>query len=188
MNWDKVVFFDLETTGLRAHEHAIVEIAAYCPKTKETFHRRVKPFRDIPVEASAIHGIYEQDVETEQTWSVIGESFVNYVLQNVGEKPIWCAYNGHRFDVPFLQMELLRLGMDPFTHRAIDPYPVMKRLFPEMPSRKQSLVFLELFGEEMQNAHNALGDLVALQRICEDDRVRELLGSTLKKFNNLKYP
>jgi len=179
----RFVHFDLETTGLKAENHAIVEIAASANGSK--FYSRVKPWLPIPTETSRIHGIFDKDVEDAPTFEAVGPQFVQWVTETVGYEPIFVAYNGRKFDVPFLWTELFRINIkQPFkTVACIDPYLCMKTIFPDMRSRKQTLVYQELFGNAMKDAHSAGGDLKALVRICEEERVKNYLMGTFAVFD-----
>ena len=48
----KVIFYDLETTGLSSKKDKIVEIAALDFHSKETFQRLVNPKMPIPIASS----------------------------------------------------------------------------------------------------------------------------------------
>ena len=61
-----IVFFDLETTGINIAKDRIVEISVlkvYPNGKEEQKTIRVNPGMHIPEEASAIHGIYDEDVK-----------------------------------------------------------------------------------------------------------------------------
>jgi DNA polymerase III subunit epsilon len=71
-----IVFFDLETTGINIANDRIVEISLLKINpdgTEESLTYRVNPERPIPAEASAIHGIYDEDVKEEPPFSEIGK-------------------------------------------------------------------------------------------------------------------
>ena len=60
-----IVFFDLETTGINIAKDRIVEISVlkvYPNGKEEQKTIRVNPGMHIPEEASAIHGIYDEDI------------------------------------------------------------------------------------------------------------------------------
>lgn len=87
MDESRFVYLDVETTGIKAHSNAIVEIAASA-HGKE-FYSRVKPWMLIPKEASAIHTIYNKDVEHEDTFEVVGPRFIDWVLNRAGPNPVF---------------------------------------------------------------------------------------------------
>lgn len=60
-----IVFFDLETTGVNIAKDRVVEISVlkvYPHGKEEQKTIRINPEMPIPKEASAIHGIYDEDV------------------------------------------------------------------------------------------------------------------------------
>ena len=61
-----LAFFDLETTGIQINRDRIVEISiakANLDGSVEVKTRRVNPGIPIPLEASLVHGIYDEDVK-----------------------------------------------------------------------------------------------------------------------------
>ena len=69
-----IVFFDLETTGTNINSDRIVEICylkVYPNGNEESKTMRINPEMHIPAEASAVHGIYDEDVDEydfRKTW------------------------------------------------------------------------------------------------------------------------
>ena len=77
-----LVFFDLETTGTDTAKDRIVEISilkVHPNGTEETKTRRINPEMPIPAEASAIHGIYDDDVKDEPTFKQIAKSLADFI-------------------------------------------------------------------------------------------------------------
>ena len=61
-----LVFFDLETTGTNINSDRIVEICylkVYPNGNEEAKTLRINPEMHIPEQASAVHGIYDEDVK-----------------------------------------------------------------------------------------------------------------------------
>ena len=74
-----IVFFDLETTGINIAKDRIVEISVLkvMPNGKEEQKTvRVNPGMHIPEQASAIHGIYDEDVKDCPTFKEIAKDLV----------------------------------------------------------------------------------------------------------------
>ncbi len=74
-----IVFFDLETTGLNIASDRIVEISllkVYPDGREESVTKRVKPGIPISDEASAIHGISNEDVKDEPVFSQIADQII----------------------------------------------------------------------------------------------------------------
>ena len=69
-----IIFFDLETTGVDTARDRIVEISMIkvMPDGEEIVKtRRINPGMHIPEEATAIHGITDDDVKDEPTFAQI---------------------------------------------------------------------------------------------------------------------
>ena len=104
------MFFDLETTGIDPATDKIVEISALqlAPDgTRDSKTRRVNPGRPIPPEASAVHGILDDDVCDEPTFGQIARSLLDWI----GDADL-AGFNIRRFDVPLLERELREAGLD----------------------------------------------------------------------------
>lgn len=105
-----LVFFDLETTGLNISEARIVELSflkVHPNGEEEVKSRRVNPEIPIPPEATAIHGITDEDVKDCPTFKQIAKSLANHL-----EGCDLAGFNSNRFDVPMLAEEFLRAGVD----------------------------------------------------------------------------
>lgn len=105
-----IVFFDLETTGInithdRIVEISIVKIMPNGEKIERT--RRVNPEMPIPAEATAIHHITDEDVAGEPTFRQLAKS-----LAAVFTGCDVAGYNSNRFDIPMLDQEFRRAGVD----------------------------------------------------------------------------
>ena len=60
-----IIFFDLETTGVDTSKDRIVEISMVkvgVDGTKQVKTRRINPEMPIPAEATAVHGITDDDL------------------------------------------------------------------------------------------------------------------------------
>ena len=108
-----LVFFDLETTGVDVEKDRIVQIAItrMVPTSEEDTVRKtedmwlVNPGIPIPERASAVHGIYDADVEGMPTFSDISEEVAKWF-----EGADVCGHNVIRFDIPLLENEMKRVG------------------------------------------------------------------------------
>ncbi|MEI8124716.1 MAG: exonuclease domain-containing protein, partial [Parachlamydiaceae bacterium] len=65
------IFYDTETTGIRAEKDRVIEIAAYDPMNDRSFERLVNPGCPIPAEATAIHHISNEMVADAPSFDVI---------------------------------------------------------------------------------------------------------------------
>ena len=178
---DRIVLFDLETTGTDYKKNdCIIEIAASA-NNGDRFVSRVKPNVPICAGAKKAHGISDQDLAACEPWSRVGRRFVAWVLAHAGRKPVFVAYNGSRFDVPFLGVELRRIYGKAHPFQAIfslDPFLVVRKKLQDLKPQTQTNVYKHLFGTPMPNAHSAEGDLLALERICSHELIQNFIHFT----------
>ena len=93
------VFVDVETTGLKATEDAIVQVSAlrfFGKKTIDGLNSYVNPLRPIPEKVVAIHGITDDKVKDAPTIDEIKEPFMNLI-----KDAILVGHNAP-FDLDFL--------------------------------------------------------------------------------------
>lgn len=105
-----IVFFDLETTGINITKDRIVEISVLkvMPDGSVTERtRRINPEMHIPEEATAVHHITDEDVANEPTFRQVAKS-----LAEMFKGSDIAGYNSNRFDVPMLDEEFRRAGVD----------------------------------------------------------------------------
>lgn len=103
-----LVGVDCETTGRRPKTAAIVQLSLeiYAPgMAVQRYTTLVNPIMRIPAEASAIHGIYDRDVETAPTFKKLAPTLAAQ-LQNVD----FFGKSIKRYDLPLLREEFLRAG------------------------------------------------------------------------------
>lgn len=77
-----LVFFDLETTGINIAKDRIVEISVlkvYPNGKEEQKTMRVNPEIPIPAEATAVHGITNEDVKDCPTFKQIAKELARYI-------------------------------------------------------------------------------------------------------------
>jgi DNA polymerase-3 subunit epsilon len=147
--------FDTETTGLRPHSEALVELAAVrfslAGGPKEYFQTLVNPGIPIPWAATNVHGITDPMVSTAPSLAQVLPSFFRFLG---GAVPV--AHNAP-FDIGFLSLHGLRLGFEPPTGPVLDSCMFSRRVFPEQSSHKlESLV--AAFGIQEGTFHRALAD------------------------------
>jgi len=105
-----LVFLDLETTGINIVTDRIVEIALIkvnVDGTEEEKLMRINPEQPIPIEASLIHGIYDEDVKDAPTFKEVAKTLAKFI-----EGCDLAGFNSNRFDIPLLAEEFLRAEVD----------------------------------------------------------------------------
>src|SRR5689334_23243506 len=107
---NRAVLFDTETTGLepsngdRVIEVACLELVNDLP-TGRHFHRLIDPQRDVPPEASRVHGFTNADLAGKPLFADIAAELAEFL----GDSKL-IAHNAP-FDFAFLDMEFSRAGM-----------------------------------------------------------------------------
>ena len=177
--------FDLETTGTAIGVDRIVGIAILkiCPDgSEEPFNRRVNPEMPIPPEASAVHGIYDKDVEREPPF---GE-----VARSVAETLEGCdlaGYNILKFDLPLLESEFKRVGIDFSSNdrHVIDPL----RIFQTREPRNLEGAYRFYCEGEHEDAHSASKDTQVCWEVMQAqlDRYADL-PQTVEELHNYCQP
>jgi len=168
-----LIFFDLETTGINVASDRIVEISylkVYPNGNKTSKTIRVNPTIPIPKQASDIHGIKDEDVKNEPTFSEIAKSLVKDF-----EGSDFAGYNSNKFDVPLLAEEFIRadVDMDLKKRNLID----VQVIFHKMEQRTLSAAYKFYCEKDLKNAHSAEADTLATY---------EILKAQLDRYSNLK--
>lgn len=168
-----LVFFDLETTGINISKDRIVEISLLKvhPNGKEEIKtRRINPEMPIPPQATAIHGITDEDVKDCPTFRQVAKS-----LADILEGCDIAGFNSSRFDVPMLSEEFLRAGVDfdPSKRKFVD----VQIIFHKKEPRTLEAAYRFYCDKELEDAHSAEADTRATY---------EVLKSQLKHYDDLE--
>ncbi|MBN8891377.1 MAG: DNA polymerase III subunit epsilon [Rhodospirillales bacterium 70-18] len=161
----RAVLFDTETTGLdpltgdRVIEFAAIELEGDLP-TSRTFHRLIHPQRDIPEEATRIHGITLERLRDAPRFEEVADD----ILAFLGDDPL-IAHNAP-FDFGFMNAELARMRLPALDRaRMVDTLVLAKARFPGMPNSLDALC--RRFGIDLseRTSHNALLDCRLLAEV-----------------------
>lgn len=162
---NRIVFFDLETTGTSISKDRIVQISAVETDLNLNVLSPIKnilinPTIPIPKEASDVHKITDEMVKDKATFDKYAKSMLPYFSDC-----ILGGFNIKRFDIPLLAEEFARCGIDlPLKDRqVVDCY----NIFAEKEPRNLSAAFKFYTGDEMQNAHDAEADTTATVSILK---------------------
>ncbi|MCP4602552.1 MAG: 3'-5' exonuclease [Proteobacteria bacterium] len=183
-----LIFFDVETTGLDVKNDRIIEIAAvkaWPDGRQEEKCRRFNPLIPIPKEATAIHGISDEDVKNEPP-------FTRYVKGEGGIAAFFsgsdlAGFNIISFDIPILQAEFERAKekLDLSGVSVIDAY----RIFVSKEPRNLCAALKFYCNKDHEEAHSALGDVRATAEVLESQLKRYLdLPNTPTELDQALYP
>lgn len=108
---------DIETTGLSQEKgHRIIEICLAMYRTDDwrefkkignPWTKRIDPERSIDPAAQHVHGISIEDLKGCEKWEEVSKDF--HKLLSACDLVV--AHNGDGFDLPFIGLEFLRIGM-----------------------------------------------------------------------------
>jgi DNA polymerase III subunit epsilon len=156
---------DTETTGLdpatgdRVIEIAAIELVNLMP-TGTVYHTLLDPERDVPPEATKVHGFTAEMLRGKPKFAEIVEDFVGFL----GDSEI-IAHNAP-FDFGFLDAELVRVGHPALDRaRMIDSLMLAKKRYPGMPNSLDSLCRRMAIDNSMRTSHNALLDVKLLAQV-----------------------
>lgn len=155
-----IVFFDLETTGVDVKNDRIVEFG-YVKLTPDGDIARscfyINPGVPIPAEATAVHGIKDEDVSDMASFAVIA-----FGLAVLMEDCDLCGHNARGFDVPLLLAEFKRYGLPaPKFNEIVDTLEIFRAFF----NHTLESAFRVYMGSEMIDAHSAQADVDATAMI-----------------------
>jgi DNA polymerase-3 subunit epsilon len=162
----RAVVFDTETTGLEPElGHRLIEVAALelvndLP-TGRHFHRLIDPCRDIPADATRIHGFTNAHVAGKPLFAHIAAE----LLEFFGESGALIAHNA-AFDFAFLNAELALAGLPPLCpERMVDTLMLAKGRFPGLPNSLDALCRRFAIDLSARTTHNALLDCKLLAEV-----------------------
>lgn len=178
------IYYDTETTGVKAGKDRIIEIAAFDPVQDKKFCTLINPECPIPAESTQICNITDEMVKDAPLIATALVQFTEFCTGDV----VLIAHNNDAFDKLFLEAEYQRANLPMPTWRFIDSLKWSRKYRSDLP--RHSLQHLrEVYGIEANQAHRALDDVIVLHQIFSrmvDDlawpKVMELLSQAPKEL------
>lgn len=172
-----IVFYDTETTGLSVTKDCIIELGMkrvtirkyprtrsnhdhFICKTTEVIDTMIKTDRQIPQEATNVHGITSEKLQNKNTF----DSYVEDIRDICIGARYLCSYNGHNFDDLILKNEMFRHGSKMPNIRSLDLIVLVRYMEPLLISYKLCDVIKHL-GLEGNNSHRAFDDVECVQSL-----------------------
>jgi DNA polymerase-3 subunit epsilon len=159
------VLFDTETTGIdplngdRIIEIAALELIRDLP-TGKSFHRIIDPERDVPEEATRVHGYTRGDLIGKPRFADVIDDFLAFI----GDDKL-VAHNA-AFDFGFLNAECARLRLPAIDRaRMIDTLALARAKFPGLPNSLDALCRRFSIDLSERTTHNALLDCKLLAQV-----------------------
>ncbi len=186
------ICFDTETTGLEANggdrlvEIGAVELVNHLP-TGKVFHEYINPEREVPEEVVKVHGLTNAFLADKPKFAEIAQKWVDFV----GDDGIFVAHNA-KFDMDFLNMELEKCGMAPYSwDRVVDTLAIARAEFPRMRNSLDALCKRFNVDNSARTFHGALLDAqllaeVYLQLLGGDEPSMKFAAQKAGNDNNAK--
>ncbi len=159
------IVLDTETTGLQAEggdrliEIGCVELLNRMPTGNE-FHVYVNPERDVPAEASAVHGLTSEMLVDKPVCRKVARSFLDFIADDQ------LVIHNANFDVGFLNMELRRVSAPLIkTERVVDTLFLARRKHPGGPNTLDALCKRYGIDNSKRTKHGALLDSLLLAEV-----------------------
>lgn len=174
-DYDRIIFFDTETTGTNHMVDVITELAYIVTEKNTNLIERdnyiqIDDNQEYSPEAEKITGITRKFLKTNglPKEQVIKE-FYNYLFEK--KKTLLIAHN-MAFDSSFVASEFARLGLQ-WKHRVdmLDTLTVYKDFAPYPHKLSDAIDFFKL--KDVQNSHRAIDDVIALQAVTRELYIRE---------------
>lgn len=172
------IALDTETTGMDPYDgHRIIEIGCvemmnHVP-TGKTLQLYINPEREVPAEATAVHGITDEFLKDKPIFSQVYSEFVKFV------QDAKLVIHNAEFDMKFINWELQNVG-----HAAIgwtniiDTLAIARKKFPGSPANLDALCRRFGIDNSDRTYHGALLDSELLAEVY-----LELLGGRQHGFS-----
>ncbi len=159
------IVLDTETTGMDPYDgHRLIEIGCvelhnHLP-TGRTLQLYVNPERDIPADATAVHGITEEFVADKPIFSQVYSDFIDFI----GDNKI--IIHNAEFDMKFLNWELKNVGHAGLKwSRVIDTLAMARKKYPGSPASLDALCRRFEIDNTARTYHGALLDSELLAEV-----------------------
>ncbi len=154
------IYYDTETTGVKAGKDRIIELAAYDPERDKTYCTFINPQCSIPSEVTQITHIDDSMVQDAPLFKDIAPGFMEFCSGDV----ILIAHNNDSFDKLFLEAEFKWAEIEMPAWKFLDSLKWSRKYRSDLP--RHSLQFLrEAYGITANQAHRALDDVIVLHQI-----------------------
>ena len=168
-----ICFFDLETTGIDVARDRVVEISilkVFPNGNKESKTWLVNPTIAIPAKSTEIHGITNEKVANEPTFSELSSQIYTMIKDSD-----LAGFNSDRFDIPLLAEELLRANIDFDMKNRVSVD--IQTIFHKKEERTLSAAYKFYCQQSLENAHSAEADTNATY---------EILKAQLERYDDLE--
>lgn len=172
------IILDTETTGLDPKSgHRLIEIGCVelygKVKTGKTFQCYLNPGRDVPPEATAVHGITAAFLADKPKFSSMADAFLEFIGGDT------LVIHNASFDMKFINHELKSIGKAELSmDRVVDTLLIARTKFPGSPASLDALCKRYSIDLSSRTKHGALLDAGLLA-----DIYLELMGGSQQGLN-----
>lgn len=177
------IVLDTETTGLDPAEgHRLIEIGCvelmnHVP-TGKTFQTYLNPLRDVPAEATRVHGITTEFLKDYPLFSEKVDAFLEFIADAT------LVIHNAEFDMKFLNAELKSCGFRPLPmERIVDTVLIARQKFPGQPANLDALCRRFKVDNSNRKFHGALLDAELLAEVYLEMAGGRQHGLGLEKEN-----
>lgn len=167
----QIIFYDVETTGLKSKTSKILSLSAIKYKYEDSLFKEIdrlnvfiNPCLPIPEEASKVNGITNEKVKDEMDeW----DTHEKIIRPFFGDNPILAGYNILNFDDKFMQLLWLRsCGVELKPEAELD---VLRMVQEKMNLKSATLenAAKELGADFGLSFHTSIDDVIATERVAE---------------------
>jgi DNA polymerase III alpha subunit (gram-positive type) len=166
-HYDKVIFFDTETTGLFSSDSQIIELA-YIVYARNTYLENdifisLRPGHSLPSEITNLTGI---TAATLRAQGIDERKAISTFYGEFSGKVLLVAYN-LPFDYDFLKASSAYLNLAIPACDYLDTLALVKAIAPFPHKLKNAITYFDLAGE-VENSHRAIGDVKALMAVTRE--------------------
>ena len=161
---ERYIVVDVETTGLSATEHEIIEIGAILVSDRQVeakFHFLVKTVAKIPEAIATLTGLSDEILQREGR--ELAEVLTEFLIF-AGDLPV-ISHNAD-FDYGFLRTACERSGLSLFSNQCIDTLALSRRLVNDASNYKLGTL-LNHFGIKVSVMHRGMDDCLSTKQLYE---------------------
>lgn len=158
-NGQRVLVFDIETTGLNFDFDSIIEFGGVEYENGELIKEYNMKFSDgycAPFLTKSVHGIKDSERVNEPKF-VDSAQYISEILSN----KILITHNGRKFDMPFINLYLEKLNLKVVNFKLVDTLLLARKL----KFKSNSLQFLSNHYGIEYGGHRGLGDAKSTYKI-----------------------
>lgn len=181
--YQKILFVDVETTGLDYTKDRVIEIGAVKVDKEgnlEKFSQLINPGFKVSKEIRKITGIKQKELDNAPLLDEVSED-----VKNILRTDLFVAHNA-KFDFSFLSNELLRLDY-PLEVPYIDTIKIARAFYPNYLNYDLSSL-IERMGFKVEKRHRGLDDALVLWELFNKIKTEFGIEDLENKIDKLFVP